>query len=124
MSDDLEKILDPVSLAAFRQLEKEGAANLLAELLAIFLSEAPPRLERIHLALERREFSSVARESHLLCGGAGGLGIKKLQALARELEIQAKANSFLEGKLIYSHLEAECVRIFAALRAVANGHST
>jgi CheY-like chemotaxis protein len=88
----------------------QGDENLLAEVVGIFLEEAPRRLGALRAAIEQREAETATRVAHSLKGELGYLGIAGVAERARRLEALAHAGDFAglesEFALFASDLEA------------------
>jgi CheY-like chemotaxis protein/nitrogen-specific signal transduction histidine kinase len=75
--------IDP---AALDKLDAALGAGTAADIVAVFLSDVPARLDRMHALAARGAADSLAREAHALAGSAGTLGLRALAAAARALE--------------------------------------
>jgi CheY-like chemotaxis protein len=63
-----------------------GDEALLADLIRIFVDDAPPRLSALKAALDARDFTRLRAEAHALKGSAGALALKSLADAAGVLE--------------------------------------
>ena len=63
-----------------------GDANLLHEVVEIFVDQAPRQLQVLRLALEQGDAEAVERTAHSLKGELGYLGVSGVSQKARELE--------------------------------------
>ena len=61
----------------------------MAELVAIFVEDAPIKIERLSNALDSQNWDQVRVFAHQLKGAAAGYGFTPLSDLARELETSA-----------------------------------
>ncbi len=75
-------LLDPQALERLRRLQVAGDPDLVAELAALFLDEAPQRLA----ALDGADTASTRHLAHSLRGSAGQLGAARLAAACAALE--------------------------------------
>jgi HPt (histidine-containing phosphotransfer) domain-containing protein len=83
--------VDASALAALRDLQGEGRPDLLAELLAVYLRDGPPRLAAIHEALARKDAEVLRRAAHSLKGSSSQIGAVQVARLCADLEEQASA---------------------------------
>lgn len=63
------------------------------ELLEVFLSDSPKRLEKIRLAAQENDMDALAREAHALKGGSSNLGAQQLSVVCGEIEKLAQTPS-------------------------------
>jgi HPt (histidine-containing phosphotransfer) domain-containing protein len=75
-------LLDERALERLRRLQAAGDPDLVAELSAMFLAEAPLRLDSIDL----NEAATTRQVAHSLRGSAGQLGAARLAAACAALE--------------------------------------
>lgn len=68
----------------------------MAEILALFIGDAPEKIERLRRALRSHDNEEIRTFAHQLKGAAAGYGFEELSKLARDLETAAKENSFQE----------------------------
>ena len=65
-----EEAVDGNVLAALRDLQGEGRPDILAELIAIYLRDTPPRLAALHEAVARTDAAALRRAAHGLKGSS------------------------------------------------------
>jgi CheY-like chemotaxis protein len=63
----------------------------LRELKAVFLLDAPGRLERIERHLNAADHAAAAAQAHSLCGAAATVGLETIAAEAERLETELRA---------------------------------
>lgn len=74
----------------------DGDAELLEEIVDIFLETAPEQLESLGNCIQINEIDTVAMNAHGMKGGASNFCAKRFVAAALKLEMKAKTGS-LEG---------------------------
>ena len=79
-------VLDQSVIASLRQLTPPGEADVLAEVLQMFLREVPPRIEFLRNAWTAGDIEEVHRMAHSLKGSAGNIGALRLFAVCRQLD--------------------------------------
>ncbi len=69
-----------------------------AELLSVYITDSEKHLNLATQAILESDYSSLAKESHHLKGASGNVGAIELQALAQELEDDAKSQNLDSAK--------------------------
>jgi CheY-like chemotaxis protein len=98
---ELDAVIDPVVIASLRQLRMPQRADPLAELIDLFLREAPTQLDAMEKSVTSTDAAAVSRArsaATALKGGAGNLGARNLAALADEI-VQAINTGYLSVSL-------------------------
>jgi HPt (histidine-containing phosphotransfer) domain-containing protein len=80
-------LIDPAALDNLRAL---GDEVFLQEIIDIFLSDTPKRIDELRRALAARDLRTFARAAHSIKGSASNLGAEPLRALAASLEHDAR----------------------------------
>jgi CheY-like chemotaxis protein/HPt (histidine-containing phosphotransfer) domain-containing protein len=114
----LEAIIDPVVIAGLRQLRLPGKPDPLAELIDLFVREAPAQLETMAKAIASNDPQSLARTlsaSTSLKGSAGNLGARNLAALCDEIEQVAKMALLADAAPVLDKAREEFARVRDAL---------
>src|SRR5919109_5077592 len=93
----------------------EGDADLLGELLSIFVNDAPAQLEAVRTAVARKEPAAVKAAAHCLKGSLRVLGAGPGASLAQELEQCGATGQLGESDRLTRALDAEMVRLMAAI---------
>ena len=86
-------VLDPAVIATLRQLSVPGEPDVLAEVLRLFLAEAPPRIEKLRNAWRGGNIQEVQRVAHSLKGSAGNIGANALYEICREIDGLGRSGS-------------------------------
>lgn len=99
------EVIDTDTLAALRSLQEEGEDDLLAELIDLFLQDAPTRVTAIREAVELGNWAALAERAHSLKGSCASLGAvhmadlcARLEAMGRDL-VERDGASVLSGEL-------------------------
>ena len=103
-----DTIIDPAAIEMLRELGGDDEPDLLAELVGVFLTDAPERLRDMHTALAEGDFELLERAAHTLKSSAANLGAVLLCQHAKSLEAAARARE--EGEL--AELTSDCERAF------------
>lgn len=120
----LEEVIDPVIIASLRQLQMPGKPDPLAELIDLFLKEAPEQIQILDRAAAEnnaeslsRTFSAAAR----LKGSASNLGARNLAALCDEIEQTARNWSLADVPPLLERTWQELGRVRDALEKIKAG---
>src|SRR5205085_9722205 len=84
-----EEAVDGNVLAALRDLQGAGRPDILAELLAVYLRDTPPRLAALHEAVARADAEALRRAAHSLKGSSSQIGAVQVARLCADIEEQA-----------------------------------
>jgi HPt (histidine-containing phosphotransfer) domain-containing protein len=118
-----DEAVDASTLATLRDLQGEGRPDILAELIAIYLRDTPPRLAALHEAVARADAGALRREAHGLKGSSGHIGAVELARLCADLEDQAGATDLRGVAETLRRLDEAFARVRAHLLALAGGRS-
>jgi PAS domain S-box-containing protein len=77
--------LDAKALAAIRELD-DGEGAILAEVVGIYLDEAPRHLQALQAAYGRSDGAELARAAHAFKSASGNVGAASVVKLCREIE--------------------------------------
>jgi two-component system, sensor histidine kinase and response regulator len=105
--------LDPVTMATLR----EEGADVLAELIDMFLIDAPLRMKNARAAFERGDAAAITFEMHRLKGGAANFGAHELVKQCQAIELAGRAGDVAGAKRLYDLVGTEFDRVIAELGA-------
>ena len=94
-------------------LAAEVGAQVMDELIDVFLEDVSGKLRAVRAAFEKADFDSVRKLAHSLKGGSAQIGAKPLAALCLQMEIAAT----VENKLVLQRLICAVEREFATVGA-------
>ncbi|HEY8133503.1 MAG TPA: response regulator [Thermoanaerobaculia bacterium] len=89
--------------------------GVLAEIIGIYLGEAPVRIDGIRKAIAERDARHLAGEAHALCSSSGNIGATRVVDLCTQLEAIGKAGDTDGAAEILQQLESEYTRAEDAL---------
>ena len=115
MADDALPALDPAVIEALRQLNEEGHPDVVTEVLGLFLTEAPSRLDAVEAAVRDRDASALRRSAHTLKGASGAIGATALQTACRALEELGKRHALDEAPAAMETMRHEYRRVQDAI---------
>ncbi len=97
-----------------------GDEDLLREVWAIFLRDAPKRIEAIKKAIEVADWNMIGHELHILKSAAGNAGAAKVVEEAAQLEETVRNGSPRELSLVFQDLSAAFEETVEVLSAYVN----
>lgn len=112
--------LDPAVVDSLRQLTPPGEPDVLAEILTVFLAEAPRRIERLKSAFRAGNALEVQRAAHSLKGSSGNIGADGMFEICRQIDERARAGELGLEPLIEA-LDREYLDVEAAIRGLLPG---
>jgi CheY-like chemotaxis protein len=118
-----EEAVDASTLAALRDLQGEGQPELLAELIAVYLRDTPPRLAALHEAVARADAEALRRAAHSLKGSSSQIGAVQMARLSADLEHQAGTTDLRGATETLRRLDEAFDRVRAHLQALTEGGS-
>jgi two-component system sensor histidine kinase/response regulator len=101
----------------------EGDHELLAEMIQIFMEEAPALMNAMHEALQNGDMAELERTAHSLKGAASNLSSKVTSNAALNLEQDAKNNDVRSAKESLAEVEGVMKLLLTALCDVCQGVS-
>jgi HPt (histidine-containing phosphotransfer) domain-containing protein len=113
-----------VSLARIHRLRNSmpGNDSLLDELIDLFVSDLPKRLNAIAQAIERADAKAVALQAHALRGGAANFGASRLDQVCGRLEAIGVAAALAEAPPMLNELGRESAQVRDALLELKSKH--
>jgi PAS domain S-box-containing protein len=97
-----------------------GDADLLREIIELFLTDCPERLMELHEALTHQDCPALARAAHRLKGALGNISANHALAAVRRVETSARAGDVHAATEALARLEDELARL-TPLLAVFTG---
>jgi CheY-like chemotaxis protein len=95
-----------------------GDAQLLSELIEIYLSQSPSLLAAAQRALQEKNGKELARVAHTIKGSAGNFLAHMTVEIAKRLEAFAEQGDFSRAREAMSDLQREMARLDRALNAL------
>jgi len=88
-----------------------GDADLLREIIELFLADCPERLLELHEALTHQDCTALARAAHRLKGALGNISANNALAAVRRVETSAREGDVHAATEALARLEDELVRL-------------
>ena len=83
-------LFDPVAIEQLRAVAGDQGAGFVAEMAQLFLEEATKSLDELKRDCERGDWKHVTRIAHSLKSSSATLGLMRLSAACRALELDTK----------------------------------
>jgi PAS domain S-box-containing protein len=96
-----------------------GDADLLREIIELFLADCPERLLELHAALMHQDCTALARAAHRLKGALGNISANNALAAVRRVETLALAEDVHAATEALARLEDELTRLLPLLTVCA-----
>jgi CheY-like chemotaxis protein len=114
-SDLDPELFDQAMLEPFRELQDESDADLVGELLGLYVADTRHRMGELRAALKRQDLPSLQSAAHSLKGSSKCLGIRRMSTLCFELEEHLDNGRFTGAAVSLNQLEGEFERVQQAL---------
>jgi len=119
MSDS--QILDQ---GALDRLKEWGGDKLLAQMLRLFLDNAPGRMSQIRNGLAGGDIKEAEKGAHSLKSSSANVGAEQVRAIAADMERAAAGGDTTAVQALLPSLENAFSQAIAALESVEKGLST
>ncbi|MBL6755136.1 MAG: Hpt domain-containing protein [Planctomycetes bacterium] len=111
-----------LALAVHSALQRfEGDAELLGEVLEIFLEQVPIQLQQMHQAGAAGDTDRIAEIAHELRGAAANVGAEGLRTVACQVELDLKGGDPKDVTAELESLQVELARLRLAVEAFRAG---
>ena len=107
--------IDPSVLDEFSEMMGEDGAEMIMELIDIFLSDSPVLIQEMQAEIIEPESNAVRRAAHSLKSSAANLGAFELSNLCQELENMGRSGHLDQAAEKFGLVEAEYERAKIAL---------
>ncbi|MDP9474716.1 MAG: response regulator [Actinomycetota bacterium] len=108
-------LLDRSALDGLRELSGPGEPDILAELVGLFLEDAPPRLQTLREALAEGDARRVKEISHALKGSSSNMGAARMAEICAQLEDVGATGDLNKTSDLLDRLEKEFAKARSAL---------
>ncbi len=112
---DEEEAIDPQLLANLQELQDDDDDDLVKTVIALFLDDAPHRLDALRVGATQGSASAVEREAHALRGSCANVGAQGMVRLCKALETRARVGDLTGATDTLTRLDAEFGRVRVAL---------
>jgi len=103
-------VLDRKALENIRSLQSEGAADILSQIINLFLEETPNQLKNLQQAIRDNDAGTVYSIAHSLKSSSANLGAMKLSALLKDLEEKGRRKALTDTPSLFLQIENEFKR--------------
>jgi two-component system, sensor histidine kinase and response regulator len=109
--------LDEKALNNIREIDSDGSAGVLAEVIGMYLGEAGLHLQRLRDALERQDPQALDRTAHAFKSASQNVGAMHLGELCRRLERQGRAGELAGASELVRAIEQQLALVRPLLLA-------
>ena len=99
--------LDEKALDNIREIDADGSAGVLIEVIGMYLADADRHVARLRAALEQRDVGELDRVAHALKSASQNVGASALGELCQQLERQGKAGQFVGAPELVQAIERQ-----------------
>lgn len=99
-------------------LSDDGNPELLLELIDIFLSDTPTKIEAIRQGAVAADFHAMERAAHSLKGSSGNLGAYRLQESCEQMQYASRAEQLEISRSLAARILRDFEEAKAALAAL------
>ena len=103
----LPVVFDEEAMAHFYELADQLDASFVREILQIFLDTAPASIAAVRQAASAADARGLMETAHALKGSCGNLAIRRMAAIAQELESLGRGQSVTGSGPLIDQLEQE-----------------
>ncbi len=109
--------IDRTLLAEIREMQEEDGADLLGELITLYLQDSPHQMLSIREAIANGDAAGLERSAHALKGSCSYLGARRLASQCAELEDMGFRRKLDGAKDLQAQLDIEFSCVAALLNA-------
>ena len=109
--------LDQTTLNELRALDPDGSSQVLAQIIASYLEDAPNPIRQMQAALAGSDLAGLTRHAHSLKSTSLSLGATRVSQIARDIELAGKSNATDGCQSLLMALGAEYAAAERLLRA-------
>jgi HPt (histidine-containing phosphotransfer) domain-containing protein len=113
--------MDDKALDKIRALQMEGEPDLLSEIIASYLGDAPVQLEAIHRAVAAGDAEGLRRSAHGMKSSSANLGATVLSSLCKELEEMGRSGDLRQAAQKCQQAQREFDAARRALEVIRSG---
>jgi HPt (histidine-containing phosphotransfer) domain-containing protein len=99
--------LDQAPLDELRSLDPDGSGGILAQIINVYLDDAPKLIAQIQSSLAAKDIASMTRHAHSLKSSSLSVGASRVGEIAKDIEASGRKNSTDEIPALLMALSAE-----------------
>ena len=100
------------------QIARDGGAELISELFAIFQDDSAARLQALCDAIADHNSDVIRGQAHSLKGSASQIGARPMAALCQQMEGLARAGTVHEQEVLFEEIETSFAQVKERLSAL------
>jgi HPt (histidine-containing phosphotransfer) domain-containing protein len=99
--------LDQKALDELRQLDPDGSAGLLVQIITSYLSDATTLIQKSRVAFAENDIATLTRNAHSLKSTSLTVGATRVATVAKELEMAGRSGAIDAAPMLLTALTAE-----------------
>lgn len=99
--------LNQAALGELRNLDPDGSAGILAQIINVYLDDAPKLIANIQTALAAKDIATMTRHAHSLKSSSMSVGASRVGEIASTIESGGRKNSVDDCPALVMALTAE-----------------
>lgn len=115
---------EPLDRSALERLQEWGGDKLLAQMIRLFLENAPGRMSQIRDGIKGGDIHEAEKGAHSLKSSAANVGAHQVRNLAADMERAASGEDVAGVQELLPPLEHAFAEAISALEAVEKGLAT
>lgn len=110
--------IDPQVFSRLRELQDEDDPTIVSDIVGLFLSGSPPRMEHLVGAVARGDTRGIETASHDLKSSGANLGATRFAEISKDLERMGRTGTIQYAPAALALLQQEHVRVTRELEAI------
>ncbi len=113
--------IDPAALNELRSLQREGAPDIVAKVVGMYLEDSQALFERMREAVTAANAEALRKAAHAMKSSSANVGALRLAELCKQMETHGRAGNAHAAASLLADLEAEFTAVRAALDSPQGG---
>lgn len=114
----MNQVLDMQVIEELLSFSDDGDAELLLDLIQMFLDDGPTKVQSITEGLTAGDFEKMERAAHSLKGSSGNLGAKQLQDACEKMQLASRGHQLDDARQLAQDISAAFADADQALRTL------
>ena len=98
-----------------QQLARDGAADVVADVVAVFQEDTAERLERLRAAVHNGDCAAVKAEAHAIKGSSSQLGASAMAKMCFQMEQMGASGNISDAAGVLAQIEQHFVEVAQAM---------
>lgn len=120
----MDQVLDMQVIEELLSFSDDGDAELLLDLIGMFLDDGPTKVQSITEGLNNGDFEQMERAAHSLKGSSGNLGAKQLQDVCEQMQVASRQHQLEAARQLTGEIAAAFASADQALRSLRSSYQS